>query len=72
MKTLTIGDVTITSVIEHDGPWRRPQDMFRAYDPDIGQRHVAELDRGLAPRVPRLGGGHRHADSADPPRSRRW
>ena len=31
MQTLTIGDVSITSVIERDGPWRRPQDMSR-YD----------------------------------------
>ena len=44
MQTLTVGDVTITSIIERDGPWRRPQDMFPAYDPDIGQRHLAELD----------------------------
>ena len=33
MKTLTIGDVTITSIIERDGPWRRPEEMFPAYDP---------------------------------------
>ena len=44
MQALTIGDVTITSIVERDGPWRRPQDMFPAYDPDIGQRHLAELD----------------------------
>ena len=31
MQTLTIGDVSITSVIERDGPWRPPQDMSR-YD----------------------------------------
>ncbi len=44
MQTLTIGDVIITSIIECDGPWRRPRDMFPACDPDIGQRHLAELD----------------------------
>jgi len=44
MKKLTIGDVTVTSIIERDGPWRRPEDMFPAYDPDIGRRHLAELD----------------------------
>ena len=44
MRTLEIGDVTITSIIERDGPWRRPEDMFPAYDPDIGRRHLAELD----------------------------
>jgi len=44
MRTLEIGDVTITSIIERDGPWRRPEDMFPAYDADIGRRHLAELD----------------------------
>lgn len=44
MRQLTIGDVTITSIIERDGPWRRPEDIFPAYDPKIGKRHLAELD----------------------------
>jgi glyoxylase-like metal-dependent hydrolase (beta-lactamase superfamily II) len=44
MRTLQIGDVTITSIIERDGPWRRPEDMFPAYDPQIGKRHLAELE----------------------------
>ncbi len=44
MKQLTIGDVTITSIIERDGPWRRPEDMFPAYNPEVGRRHLAELD----------------------------
>ena len=44
MKQLTIGDVTITSIIERDGPWRKPEDMFPAYDPAVGKRHLAELD----------------------------
>ena len=44
MRTLAVGDVTITSIIERDGPWRRPQDMFPAYDPEIGKRHLAELE----------------------------
>jgi hypothetical protein len=25
MRTLKIGDVTITSIIERDGPWRQPE-----------------------------------------------
>ena len=45
MKQLTIGDITITSIIERDGPWRKPEDMFPAYDPDIGRRHLAALDK---------------------------
>jgi glyoxylase-like metal-dependent hydrolase (beta-lactamase superfamily II) len=44
MQTLTIGDVTITSIIERDGPWRMPQDMFPDYDPAVGRQHLAELD----------------------------
>ena len=44
MKQLSIGDVTITSIIERDGPWRKPEEMFPAYDPDIGRRHLAALD----------------------------
>src|SRR5216684_3632012 len=44
MRKLTIGDVTITSIIERDGPWRRPEEMFPAYDPEIGKRHLADLD----------------------------
>src|SRR5215470_6265360 len=46
-QTLTIGDVTITSIIERDGPWRKPEDMFPAYDPDIGRRHLAEMAPGV-------------------------
>ena len=41
MQTLKIGDVTITSIIERDGPWRQPEDMFPAYDPVVGRRYLA-------------------------------
>ena len=34
MKQLTIGDVTITSIIERDGPWRKP-----AKKENVGERH---------------------------------
>jgi glyoxylase-like metal-dependent hydrolase (beta-lactamase superfamily II) len=44
MKQLTIGDVTITSIVERDGPWRKPEDMFPAYDPAVGKGHLAEMD----------------------------
>jgi len=44
MQTLSIGDVTITSIIERDGPWRTPEVMFPGYDPEIGRKHIAELD----------------------------
>jgi glyoxylase-like metal-dependent hydrolase (beta-lactamase superfamily II) len=44
MQTLTIGDVTITRIIERDGPWRKPEDMFPSYDSAAGRRYLAELD----------------------------
>jgi glyoxylase-like metal-dependent hydrolase (beta-lactamase superfamily II) len=44
MRQITIGDATITSIVERDGPWRRPQDMFRDYDPAAGARMLAECD----------------------------
>ena len=47
MHTLTIGDVTITSIIERDGPWRTPETMFPAYDPVAGAEHL----KTLAPEV---------------------
>ena len=36
MKTLKVGEITITSLIERDGPWRTPEVMFPAYDLEIG------------------------------------
>ncbi len=44
MKTIAIGDVTITSLIERDGAWRKPGDMFPDFDPEVGRRHLATLD----------------------------
>jgi hypothetical protein len=44
MQQLMIGDVTIVSFIERDGPWRRPEDMFPSYNPEIGRRYLAEMD----------------------------
>ncbi|GGC46019.1 MBL fold metallo-hydrolase [Siccirubricoccus deserti] len=44
MQPLRIGDVTITSIVERDGPWRRPAEMFPAYDPAIAETHLKTLD----------------------------
>jgi glyoxylase-like metal-dependent hydrolase (beta-lactamase superfamily II) len=44
MQTLRIGDVTITSIIERDGPWRKPEDMFPTYDPVQGKGFLADMD----------------------------
>ena len=43
MKQLQIGDATITSIIERDGPWRRPQDFFPGYNKEVAYRHLAEM-----------------------------
>ena len=44
MKRLAIGDVTITSIVERDGPWRKPEDMFPAYDPASGLNSDAKCN----------------------------
>jgi len=41
MKKLLIGDVTIISIIERDGPWRTPQEMFPAYERRRTERKYA-------------------------------
>jgi len=35
MRQIRIGDVTIDSIIERDGPWRMPAKMFPAYDRNL-------------------------------------
>ena len=44
MKQLRIGDITIDAVIERDGPWRRPQDFFPAYDEAVFKRHLPSME----------------------------
>jgi glyoxylase-like metal-dependent hydrolase (beta-lactamase superfamily II) len=44
MRQITIGDVSITSIVERDGPWRTPEVMFPPYDPVVGGAHLASLD----------------------------
>ena len=41
MRQIRIGDITIDAVIEREGPWRRPQDFFPAYDEAVFKRHLA-------------------------------
>lgn len=43
MKRLQIGDVAITSLIERDGPWRRPEDFFLDYDTAAKAGDIARL-----------------------------
>jgi glyoxylase-like metal-dependent hydrolase (beta-lactamase superfamily II) len=44
MKQIRIGDITIDAVIERDGPWRRPQDFFPAYDEAVFNRHLPTME----------------------------
>ena len=47
MRQIRIGNVTIDSIIERDGPWRVPAKMFPAYDPELARRHFAEMDEAV-------------------------
>jgi hypothetical protein len=60
MKTLKVGEITVTSLIERDGPWRKPEAMFPTYDPESG----ANILRSFT-QVGRLGGS---PSRAYPPR----
>ena len=44
MQTLKVGDVTISSIIERAGPWRKPVDMFPSYDHEVAREHLRTLD----------------------------
>ncbi len=44
MRQLRIGDITIDAVIEREGPWRRPQDFFPAYDEAVFKRHLPTME----------------------------
>ncbi len=44
MRKIKIGEVTIDAVIEREGPWRRPQDFFPAYDEATFKRHLQVME----------------------------
>src|SRR5882757_9157254 len=44
MRQLRIGDITIDAVIEREGPWRRPQDFFPAYDEAVFKHHLPSME----------------------------
>ena len=44
MRQIQIGDITIDAVIEREGPWRRPQDFFPAYDEAVFRRHLPSME----------------------------
>jgi glyoxylase-like metal-dependent hydrolase (beta-lactamase superfamily II) len=44
MKQIRIGDISIDAVIEREGPWRRPQDFFPAYDDAVFKHHLPAME----------------------------
>ena len=44
MKQIRIGDITIDAVVEREGPWRRPQDFFPAYDEAIFKANLPLME----------------------------
>jgi glyoxylase-like metal-dependent hydrolase (beta-lactamase superfamily II) len=44
MKQLRIGEATITSIIERDGPWRKPEVMFPTADMAVAHAHLRDMD----------------------------
>ena len=44
MHKLQIGDVTIASIIERDGPWRPVENMFPTCDLALARKHLTEME----------------------------
>jgi glyoxylase-like metal-dependent hydrolase (beta-lactamase superfamily II) len=44
MHQIALGDVTITSIIEREGPWRMPADMFPAWTAEAGARALEGVE----------------------------
>ena len=44
MHEIKVGDVSITSIIERDGPWRTPEAMFPNWDPEAGPGLIEGLE----------------------------
>jgi glyoxylase-like metal-dependent hydrolase (beta-lactamase superfamily II) len=44
MNQIQIGDVTVSAIIERDGPWRPINNMFPTADVVVARRHLAEME----------------------------
>ena len=44
MHPLTFGDVTVTSIIERDGPWRAPEVMYPTCDKKPAISHLKTME----------------------------
>ena len=41
---IRIGDVLVSSIVERDGPWRKPELMFPTCDPALARHHLLLMD----------------------------
>ena len=44
MNPLTLGDVSVTSVVERDGPWRAPEIMYPTCYKEIAIAHLKSME----------------------------
>jgi glyoxylase-like metal-dependent hydrolase (beta-lactamase superfamily II) len=44
MKSIAVGDIGVSSIIERDGPWRPPAEYFPQIDPARARARVLELE----------------------------
>ena len=44
MKPLALGDVTVTSIVERDGPWRAPEVMYPTCDKETALAHLKTME----------------------------
>ena len=44
MRPFAIGDVSVTSIVERDGPWRRPAEMLPTADRNRVMAHLERLE----------------------------
>ena len=44
MRPQRLGEVTISSIVERDGPWRSPEAMFPACDKAVALAHLATME----------------------------
>ena len=51
LQSFPIGDVTVTRIIERDGPWHEPLHMYPDADADTVERHLAAMPEFAADRT---------------------
>ena len=44
MKPLTLGEVTVNSIVEREGPWRTPELMYPTCDKEIAISHLKKME----------------------------